>query len=95
MSQAWLTTAQASVRLQMSTKEIKTMRERHGLPHMSVGKGYRYPMAAVTEWERERTVAHGSSEGRAQPRTAFRQRNRGPDRRSTQSLSGRNLLRAG
>jgi len=62
MNQAWFTTSQLCARLQMSAKEIKTMRERHGLPYMCAGKGYRYPVAGVIEWESERTFASRPSE---------------------------------
>ena len=95
MNQAWFTTSQLCARLQMSAKEIKTMRERHGLPYMCAGKGYRYPVAGVIEWESERTFASPLVEVTARSREACRPRSRGPARRSTQWASGRNLLSAG
>lgn len=95
MNQAWFTTSQLCARLQMSAKEIKTMRERHGLPYMCAGKGYRYPVAGVIEWESERTFASRPSEITAHTRGAGRPRSRGPARRSPQWSNGRNLLRTG
>ena len=95
MSQAWFTRGQICQRLQVTDKELKTLRERHGLPFMAVAKGYRYPIEGVLDWETGRTIATVEPR-KPREEVGMRRRGRGRGMNSLRVQQGaRSLLRAG
>lgn len=92
---AWWSTSELCTHFGVSGKVVRTWRERHGLPHMFDGKGYRYPIESVLEWERERTMVN--TRETASRRHAGRPLppQRATRRRAVENVPRRGLLRAG
>lgn len=67
-SRAYWTTAELAERFGVDEDTVYELAKTGGLPHVRFGRAYRFPIEAVLEWERQRTIANDGSAAANKPR---------------------------
>lgn len=68
---AYWTTAEVAMRLGVDVDTVYELAATGGLPHIRVGRAYRFPIAQLEEWEARRLIVNDGPSA-AQPRPARR-----------------------